>query len=112
MFKGSTSLFLRHVLFSLLCSLILLLLATPVAALADTGSEIPSFVGSKITYQVNYSFQTPEGTFSQDKVTLNSEVVDQTGEMLTVTTDTTFHSGKAQTQALYKLPLRSSLATL
>lgn len=108
MFKGSTSFFSRHALFSLLCSLILLLLATPVAALADTGTEIPSFVGSKITYQVNYSFQTPEGAFSQDEVTLNSEVVNQTGEMLTVATDTTFNSGKAQTRALYKIPLEAA----
>lgn len=109
MFKRSISFFSRYVLFLFLCcSLILLLLAAPVAALADTGTKIPSFVGSKITYQVNYSFQTPEGISSQDEITLNSEVVGQTGEMLTVATDTTFNSGKAQTQALYKLPLEAA----
>jgi hypothetical protein len=108
MFKRSISFFSRHVLFSLLCSLVLLLLATPVAALADTGTEIPSFVGSKITYQINYSFQTPKGTCSQDVLTLNSEVVGQTGEILTVATDSTFTSGKAQTQAVYKIPLEAA----
>lgn len=108
MFKGSTSFFSRHVLFSLLCSLILLLLATPAVAVADMGAGVSSLVGSKITYQVNYSFQTPQGTFSQDVITLNSEVIDQTGEMLTVAADTTFNSGKAQTRALYKIPLEAA----